>query len=86
MSEQVSFELKYNINGKDTVCGIRQMDDGDTKYYLLCATVGDYSREYELRPKPESSDCLYHFVTPDVPEELKDHECEISKVIVEHEG
>jgi len=78
---KVKFELKYNINGKDTVCGLEEKQtDNNEKYYLLCAVVNGYMREYELRVKSEEGGCDYRFIGP-VPDELKTHECEISEMI-----
>lgn len=80
---KVRFELKYNINGKDTVCGLEQMKTANNeKYFLLCAVVNGYMREYELRAIPEDGNSGYHFVGP-VPDELKVHEGEINEMIHE---
>ena len=82
--QQVQFDMDFTIDGKETLCGFKSMEDDKGQYVLLCATVGDYSHEYELRKDGEGSDCGYVFVTPDVPEELKRAECEISDVIKQH--
>ncbi|WP_276133227.1 hypothetical protein [Polluticoccus soli] len=81
--QQVQFEMGFMIEGKESVCGFRSMEDDKGQYILLCASQGDYSREYELRMEGEGEDCSFHFVTPDVPEDLKRHECEISDAILE---
>lgn len=82
--KQVSFDMGFTIDGKETVCGFKCMEDDKGRYVMLCASEGDYSREYELRADGDGNECTYHFVTPDVPEDLKRHECEISDAIVDH--
>ncbi|MCD6062935.1 MAG: hypothetical protein K0R82_846 [Flavipsychrobacter sp.] len=81
--KQVQFDMDFTIDGKHTVCGFKTMEDEKGQYILMCATTGDYTREYELR-SDNSADTEFHFVTPDVPEELKQAEAEISEAIVKH--